>query len=119
MKKVALLMFVVLLTGAIAQVASAYDSERRALRFSRVRPWHGDYSNTRWGGPVPLVVPPTAHMQRKMGWGVAQSSMSPIYPRYYRNHQGEIEGERFRFRGTPNWPSHTDQFGVYYIRGPW
>jgi hypothetical protein len=119
MKKLALLMFVVLLTSAIAQVATAYDTERRALRFSRARPWHGEYSNTLWGGPVPLIVPPTAHMQRKMGWGVAQSSMSPIYPRYHRNHQGEIQGERFRFRGTPNWPSHTDQFGVYYIRGPW
>ena len=24
-----------------------------------------------------------------------------------------------RFLPTPNWPSDTQQFGVYYIRGPW
>ena len=119
MKKLALLMFVVLFTSAIAQAANAYDTERRARRFSRARPWHGDYANTLWGAPVPLIVPPTAHLQRTMGWGVAQSTMSPIYHRYYRNHQGELDGDGFRFRRTPNQPSHTDQFGVYYIRGPW
>jgi len=119
MKKLAILMLVALITSAIAQTASAADSERRALRFSRTRPWHGEYSNTLWGSPVPLVVPPNAHMQTRMGWGVAQSSMSPIYHRYYRSHQGEMEIVRFHFRATPNQPSHTDQFGVYYVRGPW
>lgn len=119
MKKLVLLMLAVLASGAIAQTASADSRERTALRFSRLRPWHGDYSNTTWGGPVPLIVPPTAHMQTKMGWGVAQSSMSPIYPRYYRNYQGEMEVGGFPFQATPNWPSHTDQFGIYYIRGPW
>ncbi|MDP6467452.1 MAG: hypothetical protein QF918_06920 [Pirellulaceae bacterium] len=119
MKKLTLLMFVALIASAVSQTASAADSQRRALRYSRVRPWHGEYSNTSRGGPVALVVPPTAHMQTKMGWGVAQSSMSPIYHRYYRNYQGEMEIGGFPFRGTPNWPSHTDQFGIYYIRGPW
>ena len=23
------------------------------------------------------------------------------------------------FKATPHWPSHTDQFGVYPVRGPW
>lgn len=119
MKKFALLMFVTLATSAIAQTASAVNPERVALRHSRARPWHGEYSHTTWGGPVPLVVPPTAHLQTKMGWGVAQGGMSPIYHQYYRNYQGEMEINGYPFRPTPLWPSHTDQFGVYYIRGPW
>jgi hypothetical protein len=120
MKKVALLLFFALATSAIAQTASAEDSQRRALRFSRTRPWHGDYSNTMRGGPVALVVPPTAHLQRKMGWGVAQSSMTPIHHRYYRNSQeGRMGVDGYPFRPTPVHPSHTDQFGIYYVRGPW
>jgi len=119
MKKFALFIFVALACSTIVQSVSAVDTERTALRFSRTRPWHGNYAYTQRGGPVPLVVPPTAHLQRKMGWGVAQSSMTPIYHRYYRNFQGEVVGEGYPFQATPNWPSHTDQFGVYYIRGPW
>ena len=119
MKKFAFLMFVGMAISTIAQTARAVDTERTALRFSRLRPWHGEYANTQRGGPVPLVVPPTVHMQRKYGWGVAQSSMTPIYHRYYRNYQGDIGIEGYPFQATPNWPSHTDQFGIYYIRGPW
>ncbi len=120
MKKILLLMLFVVAASALAQTGSAADRERRALRFSRTRPWHGDYANTVRGGPVALVVPPTAHLQRKMGWGVAQSSMTPIYHRFYRNSQeGMMAIEGYPFRPTPIHPSHTDQFGVYYVRGPW
>ena len=120
MKKLALLMLVALATGAIVQTASAENTERRALRFSRTRPWHGNYYHTVRGGPVALVVPPTAHLQRKMRWGVAQSSMTPIYHQYYRNSQEGLMGVGgYPFRPTPIHPSHTDQFGVYYTRGPW
>jgi len=119
MKKFALFLFVALAAGAIAGPARAVNPERTALRFSQNQPWHGDYAHTLRGGPIPLVVPPTVHLQRKMGWGVAQSSMTPIYHRYYRNYQGDVVMEGYPFQPTPNWPSHTDQFGVYYIRGPW
>jgi hypothetical protein len=39
-----------------------------------------------------------------------------FYPR--RAWPGPYAGG-YGFLGTPNWPSHTDQYGVYYVRGPW
>lgn len=79
--------------------------------------WHGDYYHTAWGTPVALVVPPTAQYQTNWGWGVGNTRMSRIsqfqrpWPGPYAPGPG--------FRPTPNWPSDTDQFGVYYVRGPW
>ena len=71
------------------------------------------------GAPVSLVVPPTANMQTSMGWGVAQTEMMPIYHQFSRPYPGDGEGLGVGFLSTPRWPSHTDQFGVYYVRGPW
>lgn len=92
---------------------------RTALRHARTMPWHGAYYHTATGSPVGLVVPPTAAMQTKMGWGVSQSEMVPLYHQAYRAYPGEDGGSTTVFSATPNWPSHTDQFGVYYVRGPW
>jgi hypothetical protein len=81
-------------------------------------PWHGSYYNMTWGVPVALVVPPTAEAQVQWGWGVGNTYASPICPQFQRNWPGPAaEGQVFR--STPRWPSSTDQFGVYYIRGPW
>ena len=98
-------------------------AQQRAARQS----WHAGYYHTSWGGPVALMVAPTARMQTRWGWGVAQSTMSPIYPQFKRPYPGPVGGAMGGVMGTgtnpllptPRWPSHTDQFGVYYVRGPW
>jgi hypothetical protein len=87
--------------------------------------WHGPWVHTQWGWPVALAVPPTAHMQTSWGWGVGNTQMKPIYHQF-----GPSAGNPWGLMGppgvvggpllpTPYWPSHTDQFGVYYVRAPY
>jgi hypothetical protein len=95
----------------------------RAAQVAGRQSWHAGYYHTGWGVPVALMVPPTARMQTRWGWGVAQSTMTPIYHQFERPYPGCVTGVE-RQPGepvlpTPRWPSHTDQFGVYYVRGPW
>jgi hypothetical protein len=92
-----------------------WHAARRAARM----PWHGAYYHTQYGRPVALVVPPTAHMQTSWGWGVAQTTMTPIYHQFNRRYPVPTGMGGNVFLPTPRWPSHTDQFGVYYVRGPW
>ncbi|OYV87578.1 MAG: hypothetical protein B7Z73_09885 [Planctomycetia bacterium 21-64-5] len=80
--------------------------------------WAGGYYHTMWGQPVALVVPPTAELQTHWNWGVAQTSVTPIWPQFTRAYPGPYAGGR-GFLPTPRWPGSTDQFGVYYVRGPW
>ena len=103
-----------------AEASKRWIANRWAARFAAVTPWHANYYHTAWGAPVPLVVPPTATMHREMGWGVAQSEMLPLYQQYTRSYPGEyVIGGDGQLMPTPRWPSHTTQFGVYYVRGPW
>ncbi|MHC4177450.1 MAG: hypothetical protein ACYSWU_08085 [Planctomycetota bacterium] len=81
--------------------------------------WHGGYYNVAWGVPVALVVPPTAKTQYNFGWGVGGTYISHVYPQFGRNWPGPVRYDPRAFRPTPRWPSHTDQFGIYYVRGPW
>lgn len=106
--------------------AQAIGPRERADKHARYQaqqmPWHGEYYHTAHGYAVPLVVPPTARFQTEWGWGVAQSTVTPIYHQFRRPYYGEAEGEggeSYHFQPTPNYPSHTRQFGVYYVRGPW
>ncbi|MBC8354450.1 MAG: hypothetical protein H8E66_20840 [Planctomycetes bacterium] len=96
-------------------------ADRWAARHARGMSWHSQYAHTATGMPVALIVPPTAHMQTSWGWGVAQNTMTPIYPQFRRSYPGG--GADYRsgqtLMPTPNVPSHTDQFGVNYIRGPY
>ena len=121
MKKLALCLLAGVLLSLAASQATAIDyANANAARFAQTMTWHGDYYYTQWGVPVSLVVPPTAHMHREMGWGVSQSSMYPIWHQFKRGYNGQYEaGSGKQFLPTPLWPSHTEQFGVYYIRGPW
>ena len=80
--------------------------------------WAGNYYHTMWGQPVALVVPPTAELQTHWNWGVAQTRVTPICQQFGRAYPGPYAGGR-GFLPTPRWPSSTDQFGVYYVRGPW
>ncbi|MFW6170941.1 MAG: hypothetical protein ACODAD_10665 [Planctomycetota bacterium] len=94
-------------------------ANRWGERFARTMPWHGEYYYHPQGAPTALVVPPVANMQTRHGWGVAQTEMVPIYHQFSRPYPGTSTGQGRAFRPTPRWPSHTDQFGVYYVRGPW
>ena len=70
--------------------------------------------------PVPPASPAsaiTAHCARLAG--VTQTEMMPIYHQFRRPYPGDGAGMGVGFLSTPRWPSHTDQFGVYYVRGPW
>lgn len=87
--------------------------------YSMNRPWHGNYYNQNYGQPLALVVPPTAHMRQTYSWGVSQNKMYPLYHQFGRSANMPGAAAPGRFQPTPIWPSHTDQFGVNYVRGPW
>jgi hypothetical protein len=111
------------LAAALAATPARADHKRIAhrwhLRHSMTQSWHGNYYHTSSGYPEPLVVPPTANTQTYLGWGVTQTEVRPIHHQFRRPYPGYMESEGGGFLPTPYWPSHTDQLGVYYIRGPW
>jgi len=120
MNRLTLCLAIAIAATCFASTASAGDlANRIAVRHARGLPWHGNYYHTTCGAPVSLVVPPTSHMQVKWGWGVAQSETRPIYHQFHRAYPGDRYGGGSALLPTPQWPSHTDQFGVYYVRGPW
>lgn len=110
-----------LLLGSVSEAKAAWPhlANHWGYRFAATQPWHANYYHTAYGHPVALVVPPTSNMQVKWGWGVAQSESVPIYHQFQRAYPGPFGGGAFPLSPTPRWPSHTDQFGVYYARGPW
>ena len=81
--------------------------------------WHGGYYHSAWGMPVALVVSPKVEFQTQWGWGVANTRVLPICPQFQPGYAVPGVYDRRMFRPTPYWPSDTEQFGVYYIRGPW
>jgi hypothetical protein len=81
--------------------------------------WNGGYYKPEWGMPIALVVPPTAESQFHYGWGVGNTRLTAISPQFKRAYWGEGTYDRSLFLPTPPRPSDTDQFGVYYGRGPW
>lgn len=80
--------------------------------------WHRNYAHAAYGRPVALVVPPTANLQTNWSWGSPSAHVSRIDHQFGRNYPGSgpFGGG---FRNTPQWPSSTQQFGAYYVRGPW
>lgn len=117
MKRILLLLAatgaIAVLTDARAEAGDIYAQQRAA-----VRPWHGPYYNADYGMPVALVVPPTVKMQTSWSWGVAQTERYPIWHQFKRPIP-QPGGGGYGLYPTPLWPSHTDQFGVYYVRAPW
>lgn len=131
----------ILLAGAVVLAAMASTNEAQAIHpfggrlahpIARLRtttdqaaqgyaesiPWHGAHYHTMWGQPVALVVPPTVEYQTNYSWGVPATRVEPIYHQFNRNYPGAYYGGN-GFYPTPAWPSDTNQFGVYYVRGPW
>jgi len=96
-----------------------------ADQVAAITPWHAPYYNTAYGQPVALVVNPRASTQTHWNWGVAGTRISPLYHRFARPDFGGVPMQQAGSEGggqllpTPRWPSSTDQFGVYYVRGPW
>jgi len=122
MKRSMLLTVAVLgiLAIGLAGAAEAFEGGPIAGCFrARSQPWHGGYYSAAWGMPVTLVVPPTAATQSHWGWGVATTRLTPIRHQFKRDYPGPGIYDPRAFRPTPPWPSDSDQFGVYYIRGPW
>jgi hypothetical protein len=124
MKKLFLMTAMAVALASLASDAYAIHPRARAARdaawFASARPWHGDYAYTPIGGPVALVVPPHADTMAAWGWGVTSSEIRPLYHQFGRaDPGGAFFGETNPFLPTPLWPSHTDQFGVYPVRGPW
>ncbi len=87
--------------------------------FASSRPWHGPYYDQTWGQPLAVIVPPTAHMRQTYSWGVSQNLNHPIYHQFQSGQTSPGAIAPGQMRPTPGWPSHTDQFGQYYVRGPW
>lgn len=82
-----------------------------------VYPWHGNYYYLQTGQPTALVVPPNVTAQTNYAWGVSQNIMTPVYSQFRPLPPTGAGGGLFR--ATPIWPSNTNQFGVYPVRGPW
>ena len=120
MKRMLLVALAAALLTVAAEPARA-DGNRQALRFAQYRVWHGNYNHWHYQQPTALVVPPTASTSSSLSWGVAQTEVRPLHHQFNRNYPGGAGGAGGAggFRTTPYWPSHTDQFGVYYVRGPW
>jgi hypothetical protein len=122
-----LVLFLALGATALATAASpalAIHPGARGVRVANyhaaARPWHGPYAYTPWGEPVALVVPPTADTVSAWSWGVAQTEIRPLHHQFGRSQPpGAFFGAGSPYLHTPLWPSHTDQFGVYPVRGPW
>ncbi len=102
-----------------AQAFTRRRADKHNQIVSRQMPWHGEYYHTASGYAVPLIVPPTARSSTEWSWGVAQSTVMPIYHQFRPGYPGDGVMADSDLMPTPPWPSHTRQFGVYYIRGPW
>ncbi|MFP6675615.1 MAG: hypothetical protein VB878_11110 [Pirellulaceae bacterium] len=118
----ALLFATVLFSGVLVEnTEAAWPRKDTANRWGRAHtmttPWNGPYYHINYGRPVALVVPPTVTSSTHLGWGVTGTETRPIYSQFSRGGPGTVN--RARLRGTPPWPQHTDQFGIYYVRGPW
>lgn len=111
------------LVAGACETASATDpyavTQVWQHNYSQNRAWHGNYYNMNYGQPTALIVPPTAHMRQTLSWGVSQNLMYPIHHQFGRSASYPGAAARGSFQHTPAWPSHTDQFGTYYVRGPW
>ncbi len=122
MKRFLLLALLSVVVVGVAKVESASAWERGTRRAATMSPnecWHGPYYHIAWGMPLALVVPPNAERQVHWGWGIGNTRITPIWPQYSLGYPAPGQFGPAAIRPTPRWPSDLDQFGVYYIRGPW
>jgi len=116
------ILWIVIVSSALVAVEMSTPAaavERMVCRNSQHCPWHGNYYHVAWGMPVALVVPPTAENETNWGWGVGNTRVTPICPQFGRAWPGPGHYDCRQFKSLPHWPSDTNQYGVYYVRGPW
>ncbi len=122
MKRLLPFVIVALVVMAAAHCADAgqYLRMRRQVEYyTNYYPWHGGYYHSAWGMPVAVVISPKVEFQTHWGWGVGNTRVTPNCHQFQRNYPGPGAYHPSQFRPTPYWPSDTDQFGAYYVRGPW
>jgi len=124
MKRTLLITLAVAVLVAVVQAGLATEGEGSLKGYVAKRqapnyPWHGSYYHSGWGMPVAQLVPPTAESQTHWGWGVGNTRVSTIQHQFGRDYPGSGSYRFGMFRRTPRWPTNTDQYGVYYVRGPW
>jgi hypothetical protein len=144
----AVLLTSVLVDDAQARYPRREQANRWAHAHAMTMPWHGPYYHTSYGRPVALVVPPTVTSSSHLGWGISGSEVRPMHHQYGMGQSArggrqtggrqtggrqtggrqtggrqtggrQTGGSAPQLYGTPMWPQNTDQFGVYYVRGPW
>ncbi len=122
MKRTSIILLLSCLVVLVAAMASSASAGGFLGRLGGYRyyddSWNGDYYNSTWGMPTAMVVPPTARRQSHYGWGVGSTRVTRVSSQFHQGWPGPVTYERSMFRPTPRWPSDTDQFGVYYVRGP-
>lgn len=106
----------VLVLAALAGAAAAFEHQCRCRSCGS---WQAGYYDPAWGMPVALVAPPNARTQTNWGWGVGNTRVTRNQYQFQRNYPGPLSYDPRGFQPIPAWPSDTNQFGVYYIRGPW
>ena len=65
-----------------------------------------------------LVVPPTVHRQYQLNSFAGGDRISRIHAQFDRSWPGPGYYDPRGFQPTPRWPTDTEQFGDYYVRGP-
>lgn len=109
-----------ILAGTASSSPGSYNANSDSTPNTDPNCWHGPYYHTEWGMPVALVVPPTAERQVHWGWGIGNTRITPIWSQYSLGYP--VPPAPFgpaAIYPTPPQPTDLDQFGVYYIRGPW
>ena len=119
MKRILPLLLVALALALVASSAQAAGMNKQAAYCAACSSWHGGYYHPSYGVPVSLVVSPKAEFQTNWGWGVGNTRVTPIWHQFRRDYPGPLHYDARTLRPTPYWPTDTNQFGVYYIRGPW
>ncbi len=102
-----------------AQAAGGYFHLNPTKCHEARTPWHAPYYHTQYGAPVALVVPPCSCKHTDWSWGVCGTTVRPNYHQFGRSYPAWGYGTGQCLRPTPQWPSSTSQFGVYYVRAPW
>lgn len=110
---------VVMVAAHCVEAARPAQVQQQVEYYTNNYPWHGGYYHSAWGMPVALVISPKVELQTNWGWGVGNTRVTPVFHQFHRNYPGPGSYHPSQFKPTPYWPSDTDQFGVYYVRGPW
>ena len=117
-------LFVIVMIGMFATSDTAQAKKRHRVnqwerQRANVTPWNGAYRHQAYSTPLAVIVPPTAASSRLLGWGVSKNVVAPLYHQYQLGAPQPSQAGFGPYKSLPMYPSSSDQFGAYYIRGPW